>query len=653
MKGKLRLLSLLILYLLSLADVRAQSTPLCDEPNKGAFELVDEDVCVGKTVQLKNQMHTGEGIEYVFKFDKNQTDFPATNERTYDSSFVYQEAGPYTILQWGSGGRGFVLCKDIFVRETAAPNAEFTTCRDGRVRLTIIDNAIYQAYDAIEVIWSNGVKKIVKKGDALILDEVIATNPSATIHGVYNGNNCDAEIKTKTMSGLTNPRSLASIKIKRVEMRADGTAIITYDAMEGIKTEVLKAEGSGAFEKTGKISDETRGEKEAVITGLDPNKVYHFKLVSIDICDNPTESPVVSSLVLKKGTLVIDESNNLVWDAYPDPVNLLQYQLLREEAPAFTEKESVYNGSDRTDHLDSQLKCGTSYRYTLIASLNGSVQSYSAPITLEPIFTAPGVIRLAEVSVESDNQISTVVNLTGVEGLTTLSNLIVERANAGSASFEKVSPDNNTVLTFTDSGVNTAQNSYCYRFSWENTCKQASPPSDIICSVLLTNDVQDISWTEQSPFTSQVESYDLIRMDEAGVVKDEEPKNLETKHTVDLNADGKNTFKVRARSGGLESYSNVINLSGEVVMLIPDIFTPNGDTHNDKFEVKSLFTNTFRIRIYSRWGEVVFQSENTVDGWDGNINGKPADSGYYVYKIEATTSKDEPISRTGSLMLIR
>jgi gliding motility-associated-like protein len=652
MKGKLRLLSLLILYLLSLQGVSAQ-TPFCDNPNKGAFVLADEDVCVGKTLQLRNQKHGGESIEYVFKFDKNQTDFPATNQRTFDSSFVYTEAGPYTILQWGSQGTGFVLCKDIVVRETAAPNAEFTTCRDGRVRLTILDDAIYRAYDEIEVIWSNGVKKIVKKRDALILDEVIPTNPSATIRGLYNGNNCDAQIKSKVMSGLTNPRSLASIKIKRVQMKDNGTAIITYDAMEGIKTEVLKAEGNGVFEKTGKISDETGGEKEVTITGLDPNKVYHFRLVSIDICDNPTESQVVSSLVLKKGTLVIDESNNLVWDAYPDPVNLLQYQLLREEGPTFIEKESVYNGSDRTDHLDSQLKCGTSYRYTLIASLNGSVKSYSAPITLEPTFTAPGVIRLAEVSVESDNQISTVVSLTGVDGLTTLSNLIVERADAGSNSFQKISPDNNTILSYTDSGVNTAQTSYCYRFSWENTCKQASPPSDVICSVLLTNNVQDMSWTTQSPFTGQVESYDLIRMDESGNIEEETSKQLDHKQAVDLDKDGNSTFKVRAKSGGMVSYSNVIAISGNLIVWAPDIFTPNGDGYNDIFLVKSYFADEFRLLIYNRWGEVVFKSDNTIDGWNGSVDGKPSAPGYYTYKIEGNNIKSGSFSKSGSFLLVR
>ncbi|HEV7382524.1 MAG TPA: gliding motility-associated C-terminal domain-containing protein [Dyadobacter sp.] len=653
MKGKLRLLPLLILYLLCLADVSAQ-TPFCENPNKGAFVLVDEDVCVGKAIQLTNQMMGAEYIKYSYKFDKAREDEPGPLEGIDDLSFVYNEAGLFTIAQWGSKGEGFALCKDVVVRETAAPNANLVTCGSGRVQLTLIEDDILSAYDQIEINWGDGKAPVYwSAGKPLIFNHEYPGNvPTIVITGKYNGNICASEIKPNRKTGRDLPPSLASIKIKRVEMSASGDAEVVYDAMEGVKTELFIAAENGSYNTTGKVSNEAGGEKRETLSNLDPDKVYHFKLISKDICDNPTESPVVSTVVLQKGTLVVDESNNLVWEAYADISSLQQYQLLRELGPDFTSTETAYSGSDRTDFLDNQLKCGTTYKYTLIAITN-EARSYSAPITLEPTFPSPGEIKIAQVSVEAEDKIATIVNLTGVDGLTTLSNLIVERAQAGNSDFQKVSPDNNTTLSFTDAGLNTAQTSYCYRFIWENSCKQASPPSDVICSVLLTNNVQDIAWTAQSPFTSQVESYDLVSMDEAGVVKDEEPKNLETKHTVDLNADGKNTFKVRARSGGLESYSNVINLSGEVVMLIPDIFTPNGDTHNDKFEVKSLFTNTFRIRIYSRWGEVVFQSENTVDGWDGNINGKPAESGYYVYKIEATTSKDQPISKTGSLMLIR
>jgi gliding motility-associated-like protein len=650
MKVTLRLLSLLVPFLLLLAEVSAQ--PFCDNPIKGAFVLADEDVCVGKTVHVKNQKHGGESIEYVFKFDKNQTDFPAVSQRTFDSSFVYTEAGPYTILQWGSKGEGFVLCKDIKVRETAKPNGFLTTCNNGRVRLTLVDDVIYRAYDKIEIDWGDGQIIKVDRGGLLIHDKILAAKPSITIRGIHNGDFCTSEVKSRTLTGEATPPSLASIKIKRVEMGANGNAVVVYQGMAGIQTELFIADENGSYKTTGKVSDDTGGEKQETITGLDPQKVYNFKLVSKDICDNPIESPIVSSMVLRKGTLVVDESNNMVWNAYPDAASLLQYQVLREEGPDFGNEVSVYSGIDKTDHLDPQLKCGVSYSYKLIAIVDGA-RSYSAPLILEPAFPAPGIIRLAQVSVESDDQISTVVSLTGVDGLTTLSNLVVERASAGSNDFQKITPDDNTDLSFMDVGLNAAQTSYCYRFSWENSCKQASPPSDVICSVLLTNHVQDISWTTQSPFTSAIDSYELVRMDDAGNIEDEMPKQLENRHAIDLDRDGNSTFKVKAQSGNMVSYSNVIGLSGELIVWAPDIFTPNGDSHNDVFTVKSYFADSFRLLIYNRWGEVMFKSENTTDGWNGTVDGKPAAPGHYIYKVEGNNIKSGSFSQTGSFMLVR
>jgi gliding motility-associated-like protein len=647
MKRPLLLYFLLIPYLLLSVEVRGQ---ICTVPGGGAFELNSPEGCVGKTVSLKNQRHDGKDVEYAFNVDKNQIDFPPRIERTFDSSFVYPKAGAYTIWQFGSGtSTGFTACRDVVIREIAAPSAEFATCKNGRVRLTILENDIYNAYDAVEVVWSDGKTVLIKKGDPLILDrEDLGASPSVSIKGVYNGNFCMAEIKPKVMSGLTNPPSLASIKIKRIEMQADGKALIVYNGMEDIVSELFKAEGGGQFVTTNKKSN-VSGEVSILVEGLDPGKVYNFKLVSKDICDNPIDSPIASSVVLKKDLVVSDESNSMTWEAYRSSGGPLVYQIIRDSETG--DDEPVFTDSDALFFSDDKVKCGETYTYKLLVS-DGDVRSYSAPLEMVPTTSQPEKITTASVTVEEANLISTTVSISG-DGITSTYNLIVERAESGSADFTQISAANNQSLHFEDGDVNTASASYCYRFTYENSCKKISPPSDLICSVLLTNNIQDISWSDKSPFSTPIESYDLVKMDVAGAVQDEIPKQLETRHGIDLNADGNSSFQVKAKSGNMISYSNVVSINGDVIMLIPDIFTPNGDTHNDKFEVKSIFTNSFRIRIYSRWGEVVFQSENSVDGWDGNINGKPAADGYYVYKIDATTTKNEPITKMGSLMLVR
>ncbi|MCE7042179.1 gliding motility-associated C-terminal domain-containing protein [Dyadobacter sp. CY312] len=646
MKRILLLLSLLIPFLLFSIGVKGQA-PVCSNPGGGAFDVAQSEGCAPLTVTVTNKKTGADLIEYVYDLAKGQVDIPDKILRTSSTSYSYTKAGTYTILQWGTAVVGFTACKDIVVRETAAPNAQLTTCKSGRVRLTLVDDAIYQAYDAIEIDWGNGQKIKVNKGGLLIHDKVLGINPSVKIKGIYNQGFCASEVKSNTLTGLINPPSLASIKIKRIEMSADGKALIVFNGMQDIESELFISDG-GQFATTNKKSH-VSGEVSILVEGLDPSKVYNFKLISKDICDNPTDSPIANSVALKKDIVVSDESNSMTWSSYSSSGGPLVYQILRDNGTS--KDELVFNSADALFFSDDKVKCGETYTYQLLVA-DGDVRSYSAPLELVPTTSDPEKITTASVAVDDVNLVSTLVSFSG-NGITSTYNLIVERANAGSSDFLQVSPPGNQSINYEDTDVNTSSTSYCYRFIYENSCKKISPPSDPICSILLTNNIQDISWSDKSPFSSGIESYDLVKMDAAGAVQDEMPKQLETRHAIDLNADGNSSFKVKAKSGNMISYSNVVSISGDVIMLIPDIFTPNGDTHNDKFEVKSIFTNSFRIRIYSRWGEMVFQSENAVDGWDGNISGKPAADGHYVYKIEATTLKGEPISKTGGLMLVR
>jgi gliding motility-associated-like protein len=76
---------------------------------------------------------------------------------------------------------------------------------------------------------------------------------------------------------------------------------------------------------------------------------------------------------------------------------------------------------------------------------------------------------------------------------------------------------------------------------------------------------------------------------------------------------------------------------------VMNVFTPNGDDANDYFFVYGRSLRSFRISIYNRWGNLVYQhiqEEEKFDwkGWDGTMDGKgksPLDPGVYYYVIEA------------------
>lgn len=66
-------------------------------------------------------------------------------------------------------------------------------------------------------------------------------------------------------------------------------------------------------------------------------------------------------------------------------------------------------------------------------------------------------------------------------------------------------------------------------------------------------------------------------------------------------------------------------------VVIPNIFTPNGDGYNDQFQIIYEGIQPYKISIYNRWGVLQFESEQSVFHWDGTLNGVSASAGVYYY----------------------
>jgi gliding motility-associated-like protein len=65
----------------------------------------------------------------------------------------------------------------------------------------------------------------------------------------------------------------------------------------------------------------------------------------------------------------------------------------------------------------------------------------------------------------------------------------------------------------------------------------------------------------------------------------------------------------------------------EALVFIPNTFTPNGDGVNELFKVIGQEIEEFEIRIFNRWGEVIFHSTDLYEGWNGSVNN---DAAHYV-----------------------
>ena len=80
--------------------------------------------------------------------------------------------------------------------------------------------------------------------------------------------------------------------------------------------------------------------------------------------------------------------------------------------------------------------------------------------------------------------------------------------------------------------------------------------------------------------------------------------------------------------------SNTLAFKYEFIIYAPNAFTPNGDGLNDKLEFFGISAKgVFLLRIYSRWGQLLYESTEIENGWDGSVSGSSAPDGTYLYEI--------------------
>ena len=90
------------------------------------------------------------------------------------------------------------------------------------------------------------------------------------------------------------------------------------------------------------------------------------------------------------------------------------------------------------------------------------------------------------------------------------------------------------------------------------------------------------------------------------------------------------------------------------VLVVPTAFTPNDDGLNDMFRVEFWENFTFiSMRIYNRWGQMIFETRDAQAGWDGRAYGTKQPVGSYVYVIEGTDVQHNAVITHGNVTILR
>ncbi|WP_229209364.1 PKD domain-containing protein [Dyadobacter sediminis] len=134
------------------------------------------------------------------------------------------------------------------------------------------------------------------------------------------------------------------------------------------------------------------------------------------------------------------------------------------------------------------------------------------------------------------------------------------------------------------------------------------------------------------------------------------PHSGDTTRTVLVNQEGTYTVEATNKEGCVaQQTTNVIDRC-EPRFFIPDAFTPDGEGHNEILEIFGAYYTNFSIRIYNRWGEVIYATNNIEDRWDGTYKGVKVQPGSYPYVLSYESQyypERAPYVKRGSVMIIR
>jgi gliding motility-associated-like protein len=220
---------------------------------------------------------------------------------------------------------------------------------------------------------------------------------------------------------------------------------------------------------------------------------------------------------------------------------------------------------------------------------------------------------------------------------------------------------------FIDQDANVYQHSYTYITYLEDNCGGLSRPSNPAKTILLSSELEptgtndynpELSWTSYIGWESGVDKYEiefkydsLSRFVPKAITEqlsffDRDVHEKQRKYCYRITAHQKG-------EPGVYSQSNMVCVSTDPVVYAPSAFSPNGDGVNEVFKIEGIFLEQFNMKIWNRYGELIYESNNMLDGWDGTFRGDPVPADAYTYLAEGRGRTGQLVEIKGSVTVLR
>jgi gliding motility-associated-like protein len=114
------------------------------------------------------------------------------------------------------------------------------------------------------------------------------------------------------------------------------------------------------------------------------------------------------------------------------------------------------------------------------------------------------------------------------------------------------------------------------------------------------------------------------------------------------------TYTVKTKNNCFDfSEEFLVNVIRDFYLEAPSAFTPNGDSNNDIFRFEANNITNFNLKIFNRWGEIVFATNDINQGWDGSVNSHAQNIDTYKYLVKAETVHGYKFEKMGEFLLLK
>ena len=111
---------------------------------------------------------------------------------------------------------------------------------------------------------------------------------------------------------------------------------------------------------------------------------------------------------------------------------------------------------------------------------------------------------------------------------------------------------------------------------------------------------------------------------------------------------------LKTAAGCITVDTQVVKINKNIVIYVPNAFTPNDDSRNDVLKPFMIgIKELVYFKIFNRWGELVFETKNISQGWDGRYKGNPVQSHTLVWMLQGIGADNKTYNAKGSTVLIR